>query len=262
MDTVRKAPHDARAKLNLANWYIGGKKYKKALVLCQQAENLSDRETSVNTTVPIALNLRGTIAYEQDKPEKAATYFQQAYSLRKDYTAVAEKLIATLVELERYDEALAVITERYAIKNDASLLLLKASVFLRQGKPTEALATYRQAELFYQALPLVMTGKAKAFIMKGNHDQAAPLLVRAARQNDAIAMLLQIENNLLSGQESEASVQLKKLVEKIPLVRLLNDLNAAEKDPFQIPLDRTLLRQAILHTAVLMLSGSQKEETL
>ncbi|CAK8713934.1 Tetratricopeptide repeat-containing protein [Candidatus Electrothrix laxa] len=261
-DAVNKAPNNARVRINLAGWYSKQKRYKEALQLCEEAERLSASEASLNTIIPIARNLKGTIAYEQNQPEKAVKYFRQAYSLRNDYTAAAEKLIAVLIELKRYDEALGVIAERYAKKEDPKLLLLQASVFLRQKKTPEALLAYRQSEYFYQELPLILAGKAKALIMRGDHNQAALLLDKAVRQNDPIAMLLQIENNLLSGQKKKASIQLKKLIEDIPLIRLLNDLSAAKKDPFQIPLDQAVLRQALLHTASLMLPDSQKEENL
>ncbi|MCI5123049.1 MAG: hypothetical protein D3925_00870 [Candidatus Electrothrix sp. AR5] len=261
-DAVKKAPLNARAKLNLAGWYTDQKKYQEALALCEEAEKLSGSEASLNTIVPIARNQKGTIAYELDQPEKAAEYFQQAYSLRKDYTAAAEKLIAVLIELKRYDEALKIIAERYSQKKEPKLLLLKASIFLRQKKPNQALASYRQAELFYQDMPLVTTGLGKALSMLGKHNEAALLLSKAVQQNDPMSMLLHIENNLLSGQDNEAYIHLKKLIEKIPLVRLLKDLSAAEKDSFQVPLDQTVLRRAILHTASLMLSSSQKEDKL
>ena len=67
-------------------------------------------------------------------------------------------------------------------------------------------------------------------------------------------MLLQIENTLLAGKEQEASLKLTKLIRTVPLTHLLNNLHAAEKDPFQIPLDKDLLRQALLKTASRMLS--------
>ena len=71
----------------------------------KKAEQLSASEASLNTIIPIARNQKGSIAYEHGQPEKALKYFQQAYSLRKDYTAAAEKLIAVLIELKHYDEA-------------------------------------------------------------------------------------------------------------------------------------------------------------
>ncbi|MCI5164580.1 MAG: hypothetical protein D3903_00480 [Candidatus Electrothrix sp. GM3_4] len=260
-DAIKKAPDNARAKLNLAGWYTQQKKYQEALRLSDEAEKLTSSEATLNTTIPIARYQKGTIVYDFDQPEKALEYFQQAYSLRKDYTAAAEKLIAVLIELKHYDEALRIIAERYVLKEDPKLLMLKASIFLRLRKPDKALASYRQAEPFYQNSPLVVAGQAKAFIMSKDHEKAALLLDKAVRQDNATTMLLQIENNLLSGQEKEASAQLKKLVEKIPFIKLLNDLSAAEKDPFQIPLNQALLRQALLHTASLMLSSPQEEES-
>ncbi len=260
-DAVLKAPHDARAKLNLAGWNVEQKKYKEALVLCEQAEQLAGSEASVNTTMPIALNLRGTIAYEQGSLEKAAEYFQQAYSLRNDYTAAAEKLIATLVELKHYDEALAVISERYAKKADPNLLLLKASVFLRQKKTVESLATYHQARQFYSTLSLITAGQAKALIMMGYHDRAAQLLDWAIQQNEPVAQLLQIENLLLIGAKQQAAVLLNQLVQTVPLIHLMEELDAARKDAFQIPVETQLLRQAILDFSILLSSQMEKKKS-
>ncbi|RWX48902.1 hypothetical protein VT98_10992 [Candidatus Electrothrix communis] len=89
--------------------------------------------------------------------------------------------------------------------------------------------------------------------MQGDYSSAEALLSKAAQQNDQIAMLLQIENSLLTGKEQKASLQLTKLIQTIPLTHLLNNLHAAKKDPFQIPLNEALLRQDILTTASQML---------
>ncbi|MCW5198150.1 tetratricopeptide repeat protein [Desulfobulbus sp. F4] len=252
-DAVSKAPHDARAKLNLAGWYIEQKRYKEAIVLCEQAERLAGREASVNTTVPIALNLKGAIAYEQNRPKEAVEYFQRAYSLRKDYTAVAEKLIATLVELKRYDEALVIIAERYQKKADPSLLLLKASILLRQKKTAESLAAYHQARPFYPDLPLITAGQAKALIMMGYHDRATQLLDWAIQQNEPVARLLQIENLLLVDAKQRAMLLLNQLIQTVPLNKLLEDLDASQKDAFQIPVEKKLLRQAVLDLSISVL---------
>lgn len=249
-DAVRKAPRDARAKLNLAGWYIEQKRFKEAIALCEQAEQYAGKEASVNTTVPIASNLKGTIAYEQGNPKKAAEYFQQAYSLREDYTAVAEKLIATLIELKRYDEALAVIIERYQQKPDPKLLLLKASILLRQVKTTESIAAYRQARKHYPDLSLITVGQAKALIIMGHHDQAAKLLTWADQQHEPVVKLLQIENFFLAGENLKAVGLLDILIQTTPLVKLLEELDVAKKDAFQIPVDSKLLRQAILNTSI------------
>lgn len=147
-DAVQKAPRDARARINLAGWYAQQKKYQKALQLCEEAEQRFTSEASLNTIIPIVRNQQGGIAYQIGQPEKALKYFQQAYSLRKDYRAAAEQLIAVLIELKHYDEAQQIITERYAQKEDPYLLLMEASVFLRQRKPANALASYRKAEFF------------------------------------------------------------------------------------------------------------------
>ncbi|WP_339137801.1 MAG: tetratricopeptide repeat protein [Candidatus Electrothrix sp. GW3-4] len=251
-DAVKKAPRNARAKLNLAGWYTQQKKYEEAFNLCEKAEKLAEGEASQNTIIPIARMQKGSIAYELGQTEKAAEYFQQAYSLHKSYTAAAEKLIAVLIELTRYDDALRIIAERSILKKDPKLLLLRASVFLRQGNPSEALASYRQAELFYRNLPLVTVGKGKASVMLGKHNEAAKLLNKAAQQNEPMAMLLQIENNLLASRKQEARAQLNQLLRAVPLIRLLNDLNSAGKDPFQIPLNTKLVRQAVLKAALRM----------
>ncbi|MDU9048190.1 MAG: tetratricopeptide repeat protein [Candidatus Electrothrix sp. Rat3] len=253
-DAVQKAPRDARARINLAGWYAQQKKYQKALQLCEEAEQRFTSEASLNTIIPIVRNQQGGIAYQIGQPEKALKYFQQAYSLRKDYRAAAEQLIAVLIELKHYDEAQQIITERYAQKEDPYLLLMEASVFLRQRKPANALASYRKAEFFYRNLSLVLMGKGKALAMQGDYSSAEALLSQAVQQRDQIAMLLQVENSLLTGKEQKASLQLTKLVQTIPLTHLLNNLHAAEKDPFQIPLDKDLLRQALLKTASRMLS--------
>ena len=93
--------------------------------------------------------------------------------------------------------------------------------------------------------------------MQGDYSSAEALLSKAVQQNDQIAMLLQVENRLLAGKEQKASLQLTKLIQTIPLTHLLNNLHAAEKDPFQIPLNEALLRQAVLTTASKMLSHPQ-----
>ncbi|MCW5202180.1 hypothetical protein VU13_00605 [Desulfobulbus sp. US5] len=252
-DAHIKAPGSARVKLNLAGWYAGQERLQEAFNLCEEAEQLAASGASRNTIIPIARMQKGSIAYDLGQPKRALEYFQQAYSLRKDYTATAEKLIAVLIELKHYDEALRIITERYAQKEDPNLLLIEASVFLRQRKPANALASYRKAESFYRNLPLVLTGKGKALAMQGDYSSAEALLSKAAQQNDQIAMLLQIENSLLTGKEQKASLQLTKLIQTIPLTHLLNNLHAAKKDPFQIPLNEALLRQDILTTASQML---------
>ena len=259
-DAVSKAPNDARAKLNLAGWYIEQKQYAEALQLCDQAEKLDKSGASVNTTIPISYQLRGTIAYDQGTLERAVKYFQQAYLLRQDYTAVTEKLIATLVELERYDEALKVIAERREKREDAKLLLLKASILLRQNKPTDSLAVYSQARQFYANLPLITAGKGKAFILLGQYDQADMLLDTAVQQNEPIAKLLQIENSILSGADQRTYVMINQLIKTIPFVNLLADIDAAKKDSFQIPLNKKLLRRAVLDTAAVMSSSRIEEE--
>ncbi|WPD21712.1 MAG: tetratricopeptide repeat protein [Candidatus Electrothrix scaldis] len=260
-DALKKAPGSARVKLNLAGWYAGLKKYQEALNLCEEAEQFEKNDASRNTIIPIARMQKGTITYQLGQPEKALEYFRQAYSLRKDYTAAAEKLIAVLIELERYDEALDIIAERYKKTNDSKLFLLKASVLLRQKKAGEALACYRRAEPFYPNLPLITAGIGKALILQGNHSEATLLFTRAVQQQEPIVKLLLIENNLLSGKKQEASAQLNELIRTVPLVRLLNDLNAPRKDPFQIPVNTPLLRRAILHNASLMISSSTLKET-
>jgi len=261
-DAVRKAPNDARAKLNLADWYIEQKRYKDAVALCDQAEQLADKEASVNTAAPIALNLKGTIAYEQNQLKEAAGYFQQSFFLRKDYTAVAEKLIVTLIELKRYDEALAIIAERYIQKTDTKLLLLKASILLRQKKPAESLAAYHQARPFYPDLSLITAGQAKALIMMGYHDQATQLLDLAVQQNEPVARLLQIENFLLVDAKQKAMLLLNQLIQIVPLSKLLEDLDATQKDAFQIPVEKKLLRQAMLDISMSILSSQTKEDAL
>jgi tetratricopeptide (TPR) repeat protein len=253
-DALIKAPGSARVKLNLAGWYAGQKRLQEAFNLCEEAEQLAASGASRNTIIPIARMQKGSIAYDLGQPERALKYFQQAYSLRKDYTAAAEKLIAVLIELKHYDEALRIITERYILKEDSNLLLLRASVFLRQEKPSKALATYQQAEPFYPNTSLVLVGKAKALSLQGDYDRSTILLGKAVQQNNLVAMLLQIENTLLAGNKQEASRQLTKLIRTVPLTHLLNNLHAAEKDPFQIPLNEALLRQALLKTASRMLS--------
>ncbi len=261
-DTISKAPHDARAKLNLAGWYIEQKRYSEASALCDQAEQLAGREASVSTTVPIALNLKGSISYEQNRLEEAVEYFQQAYSLRKDYTAVAEKLIATLVELKRYDEALSIIAERYIQKADPKLLLLKASIFLREKKPAEGLAAYHQARPFYPDLPMITAGQAKALIMMGHHNRAAQLLDWAIQQNEPVARLLQVENLLLVNAHQRAVLLLKQLIQIIPLNKLLEDLDTEQKDPFQVPVEKKLLRQTVFDISMSMLSSQTKDDIL
>ncbi|WLE98225.1 MAG: hypothetical protein QTN59_05180 [Candidatus Electrothrix communis] len=248
-DALIKAPGSARVKLNLAGWHAGQKRLQEAFNLCEEAEQLATSGASRNTIIPIARMQKGSIAYALGQPERALEYFQQAYSLRKDYTAAAEKLIAVLVELKHYDEALRIITERFAQKEDPNLMLIEASVFLRQRKPAKALASYHKAELFYRNIPLVLTGKGKALAMQGDFSGAEALLSKAVQQNDQIAMLLQAENSLLAGKEQEAFLQLTKLIQTIPLTHLLNNLHAAEKDPFQIPLNEALLRQSVVKTA-------------
>ena len=255
-DAISKAPNDARSKLNLATWYIQQKKYNEALNLISQAEKFRKNEATINTTIPIALDIRGTIAYEKGEIKKAKQYFHQAYYLRKDYTAVAEKLIAILVELEYYDEALAIISERYAIKKDPKLLLLKASILLRQNKPTASLAVYSQASQFYADLPLITAGKGKAFILLGQYNQADMLLDTAVQQNEPIAKLLQIENSLLFGADQKAYIMINQLIKTIPLVNLIADIDAAKKDSFQIPLNKKLLQQAVLDAAAIMSPSS------
>ncbi|MCI5141216.1 MAG: tetratricopeptide repeat protein, partial [Candidatus Electrothrix sp. ATG1] len=96
-DAVKKAPRNARARVNLAGWYAREKKYQEALQLCKEAEQHFTSEASLNTIIPIIRNLQGSITYKLGQPEKALEYFQQAYSLRKDYTAAAEQLIAVLM---------------------------------------------------------------------------------------------------------------------------------------------------------------------
>ncbi len=261
-DAVSKAPYDARAKLNLAGWYVEQKRFKEAVALCEQVEQLVGREASVNTTVPIALNLKGTIAYEQGQVEKSAEYFRKAYALRKDYTAVAEKLIAILVELKCYDEALTIISERYIQKSDAKLLLLKASILLRHKKPAESLAAYHQARPFYPDLPLITAGQAKALIMMGYHDRATQLLNWATQQSDPVARLLQIENLLLVDAKQKAMLLLNQLIQIVPLSKLLEDLDATQKDAFQIPVEKKLLRQAMLDISMSIFSSQTKEDAL
>ncbi|MCI5141217.1 MAG: hypothetical protein D3909_05725 [Candidatus Electrothrix sp. ATG1] len=133
------------------------------------------------------------------------------------------------------------------------MLLLRASVFLRQEKPDDALVSYRQADPFYRNLPLVLAGKGKALAMLGDYNGAALLVRKAVQQNDLTALLLQAENSLRAGNEQEGFRQLAKLLQTVPLTNLINNLHAAEKDPFQIPLNETILRQAVLTTAERML---------
>ncbi|MCI5120879.1 MAG: hypothetical protein D3908_06765, partial [Candidatus Electrothrix sp. AUS4] len=112
-DALVKAPASARVKLNLASWYATQKNFEEALSLCEEAEQLEASGASRNTIIPIARMQQGSIFYELGQSEKAIKYFREAYSLRKDYTAAAEKLIAVLIERKYYDEAQQVITERY-----------------------------------------------------------------------------------------------------------------------------------------------------
>ncbi|XCN71769.1 MAG: hypothetical protein Q3M24_15830 [Candidatus Electrothrix aestuarii] len=253
-DALIKAPRSARVKLNLASWYTGQKKFQDAFILCEKAEQYEANDASRNTIIPIARMQKGIITYELGQPEKALEYFQQAYAFRKDYTAAAEKLIAVLVELKRYNEALQIINERYTLTKTPSLLLLKGSVFLRQGKPTDALTTYRQAEPFYLNSALIPAGIGKALTRQGDYSNASFQLNKAVQQNNSTAMLLQVENSLLAGDNQKAEAQLNKLLRRVSLINLWGFLNTTNKDPFQIPLDKDLLRPALLKTTSQMLT--------
>ena len=243
-DAVSKAPHAPRAKLNLASALIEQGRYHEAHQLCEDATKL--RGASRNKIIPIALYLKGIIAYKQGNLVDAVNNFQQAYSLRKDYTAAAEYLIITLVEQEQYEEALAIVTARYKQTENPKMLLLNASILLRQKKPSASLAIFQQAQTFYPFSSLIVAGEAKALILSGLFAKAEQLLAPGVSANDLEALLLSIENNLHAGSTEKTEKLLEQLTQTVPLYKLLRYIELSQHEPFRTPLNVPLLKEAFL----------------
>ncbi len=246
-DAVAKAPKSGRAKLNLATTYIEQNRHQEALLLCKQAEQLTG--ATKNKLVPISLNLKGVIAYKEGNLDKAATYFKQAFSLRSDYTEVTYKLIFLLIEMTRYEEALAMVKKRYKLKNEPELLLIKASLLLRINKPTESLKAYQTARPFFPSSTLIAAGQGKAMSVLGHYKKADTILNWAVKNNEPGSFLLRIENSLRANDNNQANNMLQQLLQSVPFNKLLSDINAPQTGASQVPFSNTLLHHALLKTA-------------
>jgi tetratricopeptide (TPR) repeat protein len=250
-DAVLKAPKNGRAKLNLAGSYLDKKQFSAAMTLCNQAEKLQG--ATKNKLIPISLNIKGNIAYAQGNLEQAATFFQQALSLRNDYIDVSYKLIAVLIEQGKLTQALALVNSRYLATRERNLLLIKASLLLRLDQPGESLLTYQQASRLFREspLPLISQGMGKALSMQGFFTRADILLNWAAKKDQGTILLL-IENNLNAGKDKRAAEQIRQLLQSVPLKRLLDRLSPRQTDAYQIPFNSTLLHNAVLHVVKTM----------
>lgn len=243
-DAVTKAPKSGRAKLNLASSYTEQNKYHKALQLCEQAEQLGG--ATHNKLIPVSLNLKGVIAYRKGELDKAASYFEQAFSLRRDYTEVTYKLIFLLIEMARYEEALTMSKERYTMKGEPELLLIEASLLLRLNKPAASLKKYQTARHFFPTSSLITAGQGKAMSLLGHYRQADTILNLAAKNNEPDSFLLRIENSLRKKEPHQANSMLKQLLNSVPFDTLLRTIEAPQTGASQIPFDRALLHHALL----------------
>jgi tetratricopeptide (TPR) repeat protein len=242
-DAANKAPLSGRAKLNLAGILLQKGQYQEALTLCDQAEKLTGM--TKNKLKPMALAMKGSIAYELGDFDKALHSLNKAYSLRKDYTAAAEQLIALLIEMEHYEEALQIISERYTLTGEPNLLLTRGSILLRQQKPLESLYVYHKAHRFYPMSTLINAGQGKALSLLGYHNRANLILNWAEKNNTKEARFLRIENYLRAGETRQANAILQQLIKTVPLQKLLEGIENRQNDAFRIPLDRVLIKQAL-----------------
>ncbi len=242
-DAVAKSPKNGRAKLNLAKSYIEEQKYEEAFQLCEEAEQLTG--ATQNKLIPISLNSKGAITYKKGNHEKALAFFTKALSLRNDYTDVSYKTIMLLVELERYHEALALVTKRYDMTKDSQLLLIKAPLLLRLNNPAESLKTYHTARHFFPSSALISIGMGKAMSMQGHYEQANIIFSFAATLREPGVSFLQLENYLHWGQNDQATKIIQQLIKSIPLQILLNDLTTSPQGAFQIPYDNLLIKNHI-----------------
>ena len=246
-DAADKAPHNGRAMVNLAVAYADTKQFAVALELCDKAISL--QSNTRNKIRPIALQVKGSIYFNQGKFQLAEKYYRKALALRNDYTEVADKIITTLIAQKRYQNALVEVTKQIRQRHQPELQLIKASLLLRLDKPLQSLSVYNQIR---QALPtteLITVGQAKALSMLAHYDQADILYRWAFKHNEPNVILLRLENALRAGNISLYRDITSSLIHSAPLVTLLTTIEAKQTGSAQIPFNRLLVKKAILNTA-------------
>ncbi len=258
-DALSKAPDSARSRINLAASYITKGQHKEALALLEQTKGLSG--ATKNRIPAIVLHLKGSIAYKEGDIKQAVGYLQQAFFLRSDYSTVVYKLIALLVEQQRYEEGLSMISERYEEKKEPQLLLIKAALLLRLNKPSESLDTYQAARPFFPGATSITAGQGKAMSLLGHYNQADTILDWAVKNNEPDSILLRIENSLRAGNAKQASQVLKLLIQSVPLNALLQAIESPQTGAFQIPFDHVLLKGALLDTVDNMTTTSSPQNS-
>lgn len=246
-DAVKKAPRSGRAMINLASGYADAGQYERAMTICDKA---MDMEGSTRNKIrPIALQVKGSIYFNQGKFAQAESYYRKALHLRNDYTEAANNLITVLVVEHRYHQAVEEIDRLYRRTGMARMLLIRAALLLRLNKPEESLALYQKARHQLPGSTLITTGQGKALSILGHFTRADRLYKWAARFNEPDAILLRIENHLLAGNKELANTIMKSFLSSIPFNALLTTIETNGNDPLQIPLHKKLLRQAAIKAA-------------
>ncbi len=168
-----------------------------------------------------ALQARAALRLQAGEVDGAIEDLQNVLTRDPSNQAIAQAAVQQLVELNRSEDALALLSKTIEAKPSEALYRLRAILYRMDGKEEEALADLNKALAMQPKDPVALLQRAEIAIFKGDIKSAKSDLRSAVRLAPQVADATQaiyvrclIANE--EGRTSDAINDMKKLVEREP----------------------------------------------
>jgi tetratricopeptide (TPR) repeat protein len=211
-DTVRKAPHNARAFYNYGLSLQRERQVTEAIAAYRQA-------LEINPTLPDAHNNLGTLLREQGQDEEAAWHFEQAMGWdRRDYRAANNLARYYLARGNAYAALLCLRESTRRNPDSLPIQFMTAQLLEKHGLIDEAVTHYREALRIYPQCAEVQNNLALLLQKKGEIDEASRLCREALRSKPDSPIILNTMGGLLlsAGRLDEAIQHFQRALELVP----------------------------------------------
>ena len=252
LDTLKKAPNDARPYQNLAMLLSSNGRYLQAIALYQKA--LSKQAPSPARSVSLSLNNMGNVYLSLQQYDKAIKSYNSALQIDPDNPNTLYNKTVALVAEGKWNEASSNADKLTMLSWDNSTFFnIKGFILLKLGTPEVSLPYFDKAYALSPSDRNVIVNYATAKSLLGYYRQAEDLLRNGQKKfpSDITILLSLLENSYREGNTERMKYYAKKILADFSSEQIENSLPTTQEK-----MNSSILSSSTLHT--LLIEDSSK----
>jgi tetratricopeptide (TPR) repeat protein len=247
-DTIEKAPGRARAYQNLGQvYYEKIHNYDQILRLSEKAMHLADSTKNKAELISLA-NMANVYASHKKDYEKAIQLYHQILKIDPKNEKALYHLVLVNLRDGQIEAAAKHIDDLLSKNSDLSVYLnLKALILLKQNDPEAAWEYLKKTVSIVPDDARTLLGLGTTKMLMGEYVSAEHYLKRVSGpfNRDITALLLLMENSVLSEDLEKAEMYADQLLSNFSTFKIMNALEEACRPNLQPPLSTELITPVI-----------------